>query len=354
MITLFFRWVRRIAAPRVGSGLKLVLALATILWFSASGFMYFEIQEKPDLTWADAFWWSLVTMTTVGYGDYFPQTVGGRYLVGVPTMIFGISVLGYLLSSVANYLLESKSKELKGMKQIKVGDHILIVHFSNVNRILQLARALQADPATRHKPIVLIDSELEELPAKLVDIGVKFVHGNPAREATLERANYQAATHAMVLSKDPRDVRSDDLNLAVAMTIEGLKSSIRTVVECVDADSIEILRRTGCDSIVCGSRFSSALMVQEMVDPGVQAVLSELSQVQLGHQIYCSEIADMTSWRFAELAKWARSHHMTAIGIRRADDDLVLNPDDDQQISADDTAIVIARKRPGRIDTTSR
>ena len=34
-----------------------VVAVFAILWFSASGFMYFEIQDKPDLTWVDAFWW---------------------------------------------------------------------------------------------------------------------------------------------------------------------------------------------------------------------------------------------------------------------------------------------------------
>lgn len=142
MIPLLLTMFRRLGSSIGGVGLKLIIAVIAIVWYSASGYLFFEIEAKPDLTWADALWWSLVTMTTVGYGDYFPQTLGGRYLVGVPTMIFGISVLGYLLSSVATYLLESKSKELKGMKQVKVEDHVLIVHFSDTHRVLQMVTEL--------------------------------------------------------------------------------------------------------------------------------------------------------------------------------------------------------------------
>ena len=352
MIHLFFELFRRLRMPLGSTALKVIVAVIVIVWFSASGYLYFEIQARPELTWADAFWWSLVTMTTVGYGDYFPETQLGRYLVGVPTMILGISVLGYLLSSVAAYLLESKSKELKGMKQIKLEDHILIVHFSDTNRVLQLAGELQADSSTQNKPIVLIDSELDELPAELDEIGIKFVRGNPARESTLLRANYTRATHAVVLSKNPTDVRSDDLNLAVALTIEGLGSDIRTVVECVDPDSIETLRRTGCDSIVCVGKLSSSLLVQELVDPGVQAVFDELSRIQVGQQIFVVDIASMEKWSYAELGSWGHDQRMLMLGVKRGGR-IHINPGSDFALEQGDQAILIGDTRPEDINITA-
>jgi voltage-gated potassium channel len=68
-------------------------------------------------------------MTTVGYGDYFPTTAYGRYLVAIPVMFVGIGILGYLLSVMATALIESKSKELKGMTDLCVESHVLVVNF---------------------------------------------------------------------------------------------------------------------------------------------------------------------------------------------------------------------------------
>lgn len=352
MIRLLFHLFLRLGKKAEHANTRLAVAVVAILWFSASGYMYFEIEAKPDLSWADALWWSVVTMTTVGYGDFFPETQLGRFVVGIPTMLFGISVLGYLLSLVATTLLESRSKELKGMKRIKLKNHVLIIHFSNTHRVLQLVSELKSDPATRDSPIVLIDNQLEELPAELSALGVKFVRGNPAREATLEQANYAETSHAVVLAKNPQDVRSDDLNLAVTMTIEGLNADIRTVVECVDPDSIEILRRTGCDSIVCVSKLSSSLLVQELIDPGVQAVFSELSRVQVGAQIFVVDIASMREWKLAELADWSSSKELMLIGVKRGQD-IHINPATGFALERGDQAILIGDTRPAAIDTAA-
>lgn len=43
-------------------------------------------------------WYALVTITTVGYGDLAPQTMGGRFIVALPLMALGIGLLGYVLS----------------------------------------------------------------------------------------------------------------------------------------------------------------------------------------------------------------------------------------------------------------
>jgi hypothetical protein len=56
----------------------------------------------------DAIWWTLVTITTVGYGDFYPITPGGR-IVGVFVMFSGIALIGALASMLASLLVSSSA-----------------------------------------------------------------------------------------------------------------------------------------------------------------------------------------------------------------------------------------------------
>ena len=65
--------------------------------------------RSPDAnitTGGDALWWALVTITTVGYGDYYPVTSLGR-LTGVFVMFAGVGIIGALASILASVLVPS-------------------------------------------------------------------------------------------------------------------------------------------------------------------------------------------------------------------------------------------------------
>jgi len=59
---------------------------------------------------ADALWWALVTVTTVGYGDRFPVTAGGRG-VAVVLMLMGIGLFGLLAGSLASFFVQQEETE---------------------------------------------------------------------------------------------------------------------------------------------------------------------------------------------------------------------------------------------------
>ena len=70
--------------------------------------LQFELRS-PDAnitTGGDALWWGLVTITTVGYGDYYPVTTLGRF-TGVFVMFAGIGIIGALASILASVLVAS-------------------------------------------------------------------------------------------------------------------------------------------------------------------------------------------------------------------------------------------------------
>lgn len=79
--------------------------------FSFAGTLSFYIMEhdtNPKVgTLFDSFWWTMSTMSTVGYGDIIPLTVGGR-VVGIILMLVGAGLLGIFTAAVATYMIRQR------------------------------------------------------------------------------------------------------------------------------------------------------------------------------------------------------------------------------------------------------
>jgi voltage-gated potassium channel len=76
--------------------------------FSAVAILNCETVEHANIkTGGDALWWSFVTMATVGYGDYYPTTPGGRILAAA-LMTAGIALFGTFTAYVASFFLQGR------------------------------------------------------------------------------------------------------------------------------------------------------------------------------------------------------------------------------------------------------
>lgn len=331
--------------------LRILLLLCFMLVYGTLGFVYFESPQNPDLTWQDGLWYSVVTMTTVGYGDFFPKTNPGRLLVGAPLMFIGIGLLGYALSVIATALVTAKSKEMKGMGCFNLEGHLVIINFPGLAKVERLIMELRHDPTVgRDAKVVLIDEDLLEIPAELLDRGVNFVRGNPTRDETLIRASIDRARHAIVLCKTPGDPHSDSLNVTITLAIEARNKKIQTVVECLDPCTEELLRKAHCDRVVCMSRFDAHFISQELLNPGVQEVMDELLSSTCGQQIYLVPITiGQRPVVFAGLLGRCQDMGHLVIGIRRAGK-ILLNLASDFALAENDQAITIGSKRAKSFD----
>ncbi|MEU1483441.1 potassium channel family protein [Streptomyces sp. NPDC005752] len=84
-----------------------------LLGFSASLAVYHQERGAPDSTirtFGDAVWWACATLTTVGYGDAVPVTLGGR-IVATGLMACGLALLGAVTGSFSSWLLQVFTRE---------------------------------------------------------------------------------------------------------------------------------------------------------------------------------------------------------------------------------------------------
>ncbi len=104
-----------------------ILVLMVIIIIEVGGFMVLQ-QERADpaaniTTAGDAIWWAYVTITTVGYGDQFPVTGGGR-LVGIMVMTTGVAVFATFAGLISSKLLSSPAKEEEKPEEAAEGDEV--------------------------------------------------------------------------------------------------------------------------------------------------------------------------------------------------------------------------------------
>jgi voltage-gated potassium channel len=324
---------------------RVFVLFVSVLLYGTTGFLYFEIPQSPDLSWADGFWWAIVTVTTVGYGDLSPTSFGGQMYVALPLMLLGIGIIGYVLSLAATALIEAKNLEIRGMSQhSNLRNHLVLINYPSEDKVRRVIAELRSDTTFgRSKDVVLIDADLEELPPSLQDRGVRYIRGTPTLDETLTRACLDTATHAIILSKRPGDASSDHANVATTLAIEARAPNVFTVVECVAMDSTELIKKAGSDGIVCAARFDAHFVSHELLNPGVQDVIDEMTTNLHGVQIYLNHYKSDDS-NFGEIsARCAEKGHI-ALGIRRASD-TTLKPKPDFKIQRDDHVITLGHTR---------
>ena len=110
--------LRRAKGLMTHRGLHFVLLAVVLIIFACAGLVLsFEAHAKGSNihNFSDALWWAMVTVTTVGYGDRYPVTPGGRG-IAVVLMLVGIGLIGVLTASVASYFVEQQAD--KGMAEV--------------------------------------------------------------------------------------------------------------------------------------------------------------------------------------------------------------------------------------------
>jgi voltage-gated potassium channel len=145
MCILFHEGALRIETILKHHGLfRVLLAAAATLFIGAWLVLLFEENTKGSNihNYGDALWWAIVTVTTVGYGDRFPVTGGGR-TVAVVLMLVGIGLIGVLTATVASVFIKEHTDASK--EEFKKGHADLGQQLSVISdRLADIERRLGA------------------------------------------------------------------------------------------------------------------------------------------------------------------------------------------------------------------
>jgi voltage-gated potassium channel len=126
---------------------RVLIAAAGTLFLGAWLVLLFEENAKGSNihTYPDAVWWAIVTVTTVGYGDRYPVTAGGRIVAAI-LMLVGIGLIGVLTATVASVFIKEHTDANR--KEFRKGHADLGQQLSVISdRLADVERRLGATPA---------------------------------------------------------------------------------------------------------------------------------------------------------------------------------------------------------------
>ncbi|MCO4780906.1 MAG: NAD-binding protein [Candidatus Cloacimonetes bacterium] len=292
--------------------------LVLLIILSSAGFYYFEHGSHENLSVWDCIWWSIVTMTTVGYGDLYPQSFYGRFLVGIPTMLLGIACLAIFLDKIQENLTKRSKKE-RGLLVMKEENHILILGYPGESAMLEIITELQLDSHLKGHSICFVTAMIDLIPATLKAKGVHFVHGNPSKLDSLEKANIGEAHKIIILVDDHSNTESDGVSL---MRILNAKKAldmkyVYIIAECMDPTNEANFHQAGADEVIVTEALLAGLVVQGMASNGINPIIRDLITNSTGVQFYMDFVpASHQKKTFGDLvSKFSKScSQLTIIG----------------------------------------
>jgi len=286
-------------------------------------------------------WWTLVTMTTVGYGDMVPVTVAGR-VIGVLCMIGGPVLMVSLVSIIGVAVYDKWTKGVRGMAKISSRGHIVICGWNNA--AADIVSELRLSDAFQASPITIIDEYIERKP--IDDPKVSFVRGNASEVGVLEKADIARAAYAIILAENATPA-ADQKTVLTVLAIEATNPAIISCAQLNDANNEPHLARAGCDIVVNTSSLTSKLLAMSLQNPAVNRITRELVSGGQGNEIYRVALpAGYAGRPFADALRELKSRSdAIAIGIER-DGQCRLNPPADTVLEAGDWLFLVSEEAP--------
>jgi voltage-gated potassium channel len=311
---------------------KFQLALGAVLGVIAFGTVGFKL--ILDLSWFDCFYFTLITITTIGFSE--PSSgENARYFTAL-LIIMGVGTAGYALSVAVQAVVESELLSTFGKRKMfkdinRLNEHYIVCGAGRVGA------GVIRDIARSGQDFVVIEGD-EVIADRLLTQGYLVLMGDATNDEVLKAAGIERAKGLVAA------VSSDPDNLYITLTARDLNKETRIVARANDEAAIGRLLKAGANKVVSPAITGSSRISQMLLRPAVADFIEladmterfelEIEQVEIdpGSPFIGIELKD-TGIR--------SDHDVIVIAIKRAAGEMIFNPSAETVIEERDALVVI-------------
>ena len=255
----------------------LVIFMGFLLFIASTAIYLFENPKQGGQIEQlfDAFYWAVVTLATVGYGDITPQTAGGK-VVTIALILSGIWVLSFFTSIIVAALQDKllTLRENKILAELNRFDNFIIIcGYGRVGQ--EIARQFIND---QQSFIVIDNNESNILTAK--QRGFLAIHDDASKNEVLENAGINSGAIAVLCTTG-----DDVVNVYIALSCRALNSEIQIISRANNKKNVNKLYQAGANSVVQPYEIAGMLTAEYVGQPvafeAIMGILSEEKQIMV-------------------------------------------------------------------------
>ena len=301
----------------------------------------FYVLGGDSWTWADSIYMTVITLSTVGYGEVHPLTEAGK-LWSVLVIIFGVTGIGVLIRTFREEFMQieqfRKNKMMKNISKLK--NHFVICGYGRMGAVI--AKELH-DKLLDFVIIEINDQKVDKIRAK----GMFCVHGDATSEETLQAARIDnAAGVAVVLDTDQE-------NLFVTMSMKTKNPELFILSRCsLDGNKAKLIR-AGANKVVNPYTAGGHRMAEMLSKPQVEDSISVFSPKHAELNLTLDEISlkNLTQYEGVPIknSKIKEDYDVMVVGIINKNGESIINPQPDTILNTSDTVLLM-----GEVDNMDR
>jgi voltage-gated potassium channel len=293
---------------------------------------YVVIEDYPPF---DAFYMTLITMTTVGYREVHDLSTQGRIFNSV-VIFFGVTTMFFAIGMMTQTIIELELAEFFGKRRVKrmidkLENHYIVCGFGRVGRSASME--LKQSGA----PFVVVDQNPERVESA-IRAGMLAVQADSTRDQTLRDVGISRARGLVAA------LATDADNLFVILSARNLNPMLNVAARVDEEEAQEKLRRAGADVVFAPYSNAGHQLAQALVRPHVFRFLDFTSKsIGLDVAIEQVRVAEQSEFASKTLKQMQirRDIGVIVLAIRRADGNMLFNPPAEAEINGGDFLIVM-------------
>ena len=312
--------------------LNVVLIFATIVVLGGVGYAVIE-----GWSWIDAFYMSIITITTVGFGEVHPLSAAGKLFTSV-LVVLGVAAITYTFTALTNFLIAGEFgdvlEEFRMKRKVEaLQGHYIVCGFGRVGQ--EVCSRLVKEGYS----FVAIDNEGQAV-ERAMHQGYPVVEGDAGDDEVLRRAGILRATGLVAA------VESDAANLFVVLTARTLNPGLSIVARADSEASAEKLKVAGADRVLSPYSLGGRLIAQTLLRPDVVDFL-EAVMYDESLQLFLEDLTvGVGSSLAASTVGEARIRETTGaniLGLKHGED-VLISPDSHHPLHPGDVLVALGTR----------
>ena len=296
-----------------------------------AGTLWYSLIEQWDLL--DAVYMTVITLTTVGYGEIHP--LGDRgHVFTIALILAGVITIGYIVNRftealIEGYFIEGRRLRQQGKLVDSLTEHFIICGFGRIGR--QIA----AEFAVEGTAFVVVDASSAQVSIAQME-GYNSLQADATLDETLLKVGIEKATCLVAA------LPSDAENLYIILSAKSLNPGIRAIARASNEEAVQKLQRAGADKVISpyitGAKRMAAAALRPQVMDFMDGIMKSDRSFYMEEFLIDVETCPVAGLSLREARLRSQSGSLV-LAVRRRDGTLIVGPTGETIIMAEDMLI---------------